>query len=329
MTIDDRGEVVMVKLSISVEGLFGLTWTAWKRMVCRAEELGFHGLYLSDHFNMPSPPDYPSLELVPALTWLADHTERVRFGPMVSPLSFRDPVMLARQAAALDDLSDGRVILGLGTGHFEREHAMFGYPLGDMPTRFARLQEGLEVITRLLGCTGPVSFDGQFFQLRDAVLPQPRRPGGPPIMVGGGGPKRTLPVVARYADVWNAHRVTPEQMQERSALLDEMLEREGRRPHDVHRSLTLPVLCWRTEQELEERYRGYVRYPAWRGWPAQQIATHLRTGGTSLVGSPQEVVEQIQAFAAAGTQEMVMQWTLPDDLDGLKVLAKEVLPLVA
>lgn len=106
----------MVKLSIAAEGLFGLTWPQWKRLVTTVEDLGFHGLYLSDHFLLPEPPDYPSLELITALTWLADHTERVRFGPRVSPISFRDPVMLARQAAAIDDLSGGRMSLGLGAG---------------------------------------------------------------------------------------------------------------------------------------------------------------------------------------------------------------------
>ena len=194
----------MVELSISVEGLFGLTWPDWKRLVHTVEDGGFTGLYLSDHFLMMAPPDQPSLELIVALTYLADHTDRVRFGPMVSPLSVRDPVMLARQAAALDDLSGGRMVLGVGTGWMEREHQMFGYELGDMPTRFARLEEGLEVMSRLLRSEAPVSFDGRYFRLREAVLPGPGRPGGPPIMIGGSGPRRTLPLVARFADVWNA-----------------------------------------------------------------------------------------------------------------------------
>ncbi len=173
-------------------------------MVHTVEDRGFAGLYLSDHFLLMAPPDQPSVELLVALTYLADHTERVRFGPMVAPLSVRDPVMLARQAAALDDLSGGRMVLGVGTGWMEREHTMFGYELGDTPTRFTRLQEGLEVVTRLLRSEVPVSFDGRFFRLREAVLPGPRRPGGPPIMIGGSGPQRTLPLVARFAGVWNA-----------------------------------------------------------------------------------------------------------------------------
>ena len=199
----------MVQLSISVEGLMGLTWPDWTRLVQVVEDLGFTGLYLSDHFNMPVPPDNPSLELVVALTYLADHSERVRFGPMVAPVSFRDPIMLARQAAALDDLSEGRMVLGVGAGHFEREHTMFGYELGDMATRFDRLAEGLEVITRLLRSAEPVSFEGTFYRLHEAVLPGPRRLHGPPVMIGGSGPRRTLPLVARFADVWNAAGVSP------------------------------------------------------------------------------------------------------------------------
>lgn len=116
----------MVELSISAEGIFGLTWPDWKQLVHTVEDRGFAGLYLSDHFLLMAPPDQPSVELIVALTYLADHTERVRFGPMVAPLSVRDPVMLARQAAALDDLSGGRMVLGVGTGWMEREHTMFG-----------------------------------------------------------------------------------------------------------------------------------------------------------------------------------------------------------
>jgi alkanesulfonate monooxygenase SsuD/methylene tetrahydromethanopterin reductase-like flavin-dependent oxidoreductase (luciferase family) len=109
----------VVDLSVSMEGVFGLTWPDWKRLVHAVEDLGYAGLYLSDHVLLPAPPDQPSLELIVALTYLTDHTERVRFGPMVSPLSVRDPVLLARQATALDDLSDGRTI-GIIAGASDR-----------------------------------------------------------------------------------------------------------------------------------------------------------------------------------------------------------------
>src|SRR4028118_102627 len=121
----------MVDGSITIEGWFGRQGPAWQRLVQAVEDLGFAGMYLSDHSIMPAPPDYPSLEMIVALTYVADHTDRIRFGSMVSPLSIRDPILLARQAAALDDLSDGRMVLGVGTGWAQREHTIFGYELGD------------------------------------------------------------------------------------------------------------------------------------------------------------------------------------------------------
>jgi alkanesulfonate monooxygenase SsuD/methylene tetrahydromethanopterin reductase-like flavin-dependent oxidoreductase (luciferase family) len=319
----------MVELSISVEGLFGLGWPSWKRLVRAVEELGFAGLYLSDHFTLNDPPDCPSLELVVALTHLASNTERVRFGPMVAPLSIRDPVMLARQAATLDDLSGGRLVLGVGAGWAEDEHAMFGYSLGDVPTRFGRLEEGLEVITRLLRSEGPVDFDGRFFQLRRAILPGPRRPGAPPVMVGGSGPRRSLPLVARFADVWSAQELSSDGVRERSALLDGLLAAGGRRPGDVRRTMNVWVVCGRTPSEFEDRVRGYRRWAALADVPLDQLLEKLRTAFMALVGTPEEVVAQIQAYAAAGITELSIQWPGVDDIEGLEVLAAEVLPRLA
>lgn len=318
----------MIEVSIAAEGLFGLSWPEWKRLVRTVDDLGFTGLYLSDHFLLPDPPDYPSIEMIVALTYLADQSERLRFGPRVSPLSFRDPVMLARQAATLDDLSGGRMSLGVGAGWMDREHAMFGYELGDIPTRFARLEEGLEVITRLLRSDEPVTFEGRFYRLRDAVLPVPRRPGGPEVVVGGSGPKRTLPLVARYADGWNAGNVGPETLRERTAQLDELLAAEGRLPEDVRRSLNLPVLCYRTPEELETRIgRARRFFHGLRNAPADQVVEFVRSW-PGLLGTPEEIVSQIRAFEAAGITEIELKWVSADDIEGLEILAREVLPQV-
>ena len=141
----------MLQISISVEGIFGfLDWPRWRRLITEIEQLGFAGIFLADHFGIPNSPGKDSLELVTALTYLAAHSKRVHFGSLVAPLSFRDPVLLARQAAAIDALSGGRMILGLGAGHQAAEHTMFGYALGDVVTRMDRLADGLAVITGLL-----------------------------------------------------------------------------------------------------------------------------------------------------------------------------------
>jgi alkanesulfonate monooxygenase SsuD/methylene tetrahydromethanopterin reductase-like flavin-dependent oxidoreductase (luciferase family) len=226
-----------MELSVSIEGLCGLTWHSWKRLVKEIEPWGFASLFCSDHFTLPETSSIDSLELIVALTYLADHTHRVHFGSMVAPFSFRDPVILVPQAAALDDLSGGRMILGVGAGWMEYEHQMFGYDLGDMSTRMARFAEALEVSTRLLRSNEPVSYEGTFYQLRQAMLyPRPERPGGPPLLVGGKGPRRTLPLVARYADIWNATRLTPEAFRLLSAKLDELAQGAGRDPRLIPRT---------------------------------------------------------------------------------------------
>ncbi|HEX6553923.1 MAG TPA: TIGR03560 family F420-dependent LLM class oxidoreductase [Ktedonobacteraceae bacterium] len=318
----------MIALSLVIES-FGFTWPIYQRLVSEVEPLGFAGLFRSDHFTTPFPATPDTLDLIVMLTYLADHTQRVPFGSLVAPVSFRDPVMLARQAAALDDLSSGRMILGVGAGWMEREHTMFGYPLGDIPTRMARLQEGLEIITRLLHSAEPVTYTGLFYRLQEAVLrPRPHRPGGPPLLIGGSGPRRTLPLVARYADIWNAQQVTPEEFAERSAHLDELLRQVGREPGDVKRTVMAPVICGRDPAELEYWVSGQRRLlPNGAQIPLQALLNQLRAMFVNLiVGSPEQVVEQIRAFERAGCEELIVPWWPVDDFAGLHLLAEQVLP---
>src|SRR5215469_7702446 len=251
----------MVALSIQIEGQNGLTWPRWEKIVDVVEESGLAGLFRSDHFTNANPPDKESLETIVSLTYLADHTRRVHFGSLVAPISFRHPALLARQAAALDDLSSGRMILGVGAGWQEREHHLFGYTFADVPTRMARLQEGLEVITRLLRSDEPATYEGSFFQLRGAtLLPRPGRAGGPPILIGGNSSKHTLPLVARYAGIWNANFITPGAFHERSATLDQLLHTTGRNPGDVGRTVMLGLLFGHDMNDLERRLRETPGY---------------------------------------------------------------------
>jgi alkanesulfonate monooxygenase SsuD/methylene tetrahydromethanopterin reductase-like flavin-dependent oxidoreductase (luciferase family) len=276
---------------------------------------------------MPDPPDNDSLECMVSLAYLADHSSRVLFGPLVAPLSFRDPVMLARQAAALDDLGDGRMVLGVGTGWIEREHALFGYELEDLQTRFARLEEGLEVITRLLRRDEPVSYEGQFYALREAtLLPRPEREGGPRILIGGSGTRRTPELAARYADVWNGIFMDPDTFRERSAALDGLLSKHGRRPDDVKR--TLAALCFfgHTEDALMRRVR---RAREWdeelASLPLDETLETLRTEWGAIAGPPEVVIEQIQAYEQAGVEELMLEWFPADDVEGAEAFATNVL----
>lgn len=316
----------MVALSIMIEGQDGLTWARWKKLVDEVEALGFAGLYRSDHFTNMRPPDKASLEMIVSLTYLADHTQRITFGPLVAPFSFRNPMLLVRQAAALDDLSGGRMYLGLGAGWQEREHTLFGYDLGDIPTRMARLQEGLEVVTRLLASDDPVTFEGRFYSLRGAtLLPRPQRPRGPRILIGGSGIKRTLPLVARYADAWNGNFLSPAEFRERSTTLDALLQEAGRKPSDVRRTTMLGLFSGNDTREVDRALSWRRDVPELADKPLDAVIETMHNRGDALVGTPDQIMQQIQAYADAGVEEFMLQWRDMDDIKGLRNFAESVL----
>ena len=301
-------------IGIMIEGQDGLTWPKWQRLARAVEDLGFAGLYRSDHYTNPSPPDQASLELWVSLTWLASHTDRIVFGPLVTPASFRHPTITARMAVAVDDLSRGRLRLGLGAGWQEREHRMFGRALLDIGPRFDRFREYLEVVTRLLRSDEPVTFAGDYYTLREAVLlPRPQRPGGPPITVGGNGPRRTLPLASEFADEWNAVYCTRSRWTELNERLDRLLAGRGRDPGEVRRTMMTGILFGADEAALRARLED-------RG----QSAEEARASG-AVVGTPGAVRDQLGALADAGLDGVMLQWMDVEDLEGLASLGEAVL----
>jgi F420-dependent oxidoreductase-like protein len=303
-----------VDIAIMLEGQSGLNWTRWQRIARTVEDAGFAGLYRSDHFTNPAPPDDDSLELWTSLTWLASHTQRIEFGPMVAPVSFREPVMMARMALAVDDLSGGRLQFGLGAGWQEREHRSFGYDLLPVPERVDRFEEALAITTRLLRSPEPVSFEGQYYRLQDAqLLPRSQRPGGPPIVIGGSG-NRMLSLVARYGDEWNTPFKTPDAFAALNARLDGLLHEHGREPASVRRTLMTGLAFGRTDEEAEARSTTLYN----------STPDELREGGV-VAGTSSEIAEQLAAFAEAGVQRVMLQWLDLDDLDGLEALAQATL----
>lgn len=303
-----------MEIAIMVEGQNGLTWPRWQRMAQAVEELGFAGLFRSDHFTNANPPDKDSLELWVSLTWLASHTRRIEFGPLVSPVSFRHPAMTVRMASAVDDLSGGRLVLGLGAGWQEREHEHYGFDLLEPKARFDRFEEGLEIVTRLLRSDKPVSYRGEYFQLQDAtLLPRPSRPGGPRIAIGGNGQNRTLPFVVRYADEWNAVYLTAGKLKSLNGKLDSLLEADGRPRDSVRRSVMLGCIFGRTPDRVQEKLTASNRtLEAWRELGA-------------VVGIGSQVREQLQEVELAGVQRVMLQWLDLDDLDGLSDLARDLI----
>jgi F420-dependent oxidoreductase-like protein len=307
----------MIEVAIMLEGQNGLTWPRWQRLAQAVEVLGFAGLYRSDHYTNANPPDKESLELWVSLTWLASHTSRIEFGPLVTPVSFRQPTMTARMASAVDDLSGGRFILGLGAGWQEREHHNYDWPLLDVPGRFARFTEGLDIITHLLQSESALDYEGSYYRLHEAVLlPRPQRPGGPPILIGGNGPKLTLPRVAQYASEWNAVYIPANEFRVLNEQLDELLQQRGREPHTVRRSLM-------TRVEMGDAAALQAKFAH-----SSHSLDELRERGLVL-GTANQIVQQLGRLAEAGVQRVMLQWLDLDDLDGLEAFAHTVLPQLA
>lgn len=307
----------MIEIAIMIEGQNGLNWVRWQRIAKVVEDLGFVGLYRSDHYTNANPPDLDSLELWVSLTWLACFTERIEFGPLVSPVSFRNPTMTARMASAVDDLSDGRLVLGLGAGWQEREHKNYGWNLLSIDERFNRFQEALEVIYRLMSSEEPVDFDGKYYHLEEAILlPRPTRVGGPPILIGGNGPRKTLPLVARYANEWNAVYITAAEFRKLNAKLDQLIKDYGRDPSDLKRSLMTGCVFARQEKQVREKVSARTK--------GRYIPEELRERGL-VVGTISEIQEQLAELDKAGVQRVMLQWLDLDDIDGLEALAGGIL----
>ena len=303
----------MLEIAIMVEGQEGVGWDRWRRLARAVEELGYAGLYRSDHFpNKRTGAYQDALELWSSLTWLADNTERIEFGPLVSPFSFRHPVITAWQASAVDSLAGGRLRLGVGAGWQEWEHETFGFDLLNADRRFDRFEEGLEVVTRLLRSEKPVSFEGEFYRVNDALLvPRSPRPGGPAVVIGGNGSRRTLPLAARYADEWNAVFLTADEFSELDARLGELLREAGRAPERVRRTLMTRVVFGRTEADVDRKLDGVAR---------DQLEPAV------LAGTSGEIVERLGRLSEAGVQRVMLQWLEVDDVDGLEAMAHSVLP---
>ncbi len=308
----------MLDVAIMLEGQNGLNWPRWQAIARTVEESGFAGLFRSDHYTNSNPPDKNSLELWVSLTWLAGNTERIEFGPLVSPVSFRHPTHTARMAAAVDDLSGGRLTLGIGAGWQEREHQKFGWELLDIPGRFTRFEEGLQVICKLLNSDEPVDFQGEFYDLKEAILlPRPERKGGPPILIGGNGTKRTLPLAARYAAEWNGIFLTPHEIRQRNDQLDKLLAEKGRQPEEVRRSLMTGCVFGIDEAQVHQRVEARTS--------GKRTAEELRERGL-VVGTASQIVEQLGDLAAAGVDRVMLQWLDLDDTEGIAAMGQGVLP---
>lgn len=315
-----------MEIGLMVEGQNGLTWERWLHILRLAERLGFPTLFRSDHYFIG--PQQESLEAYLSFAVAARETERIRFGPLVSPITFRTPVELARMAAQLDLLSGGRFVLGLGAGWNEAEHRAYGIPFPPIGERFDRLEEGIRVMQALWG-PGPATFAGRFYRLEGADLMPKPAPGRPPILIGGSGERRTLRLVAQFATEWNAVNLSPAAYAQKVTVLERHCEAVGRDPATIRRSMMTFAVIGPDERTLDRATERMMRmWGAPPGTTPAQYREGLRARGM-IVGGKDDILAALAAYAEHGLQEMQFQHFLFDDDTVPEFLAAEVAPAAA
>lgn len=318
----------MVKLGVMIEAQEGLTWERWERIVNAADRLGFDSVWRSDHlYSVMGIHARETLALTPSLTAVPLWSDRLTFGQLVSPVSFRNPVHLAFEAAALDRLSNGRYVFGIGAGWNESEHRAFGFLLLSLKKRFDRFEEAILLIKQLWS-GAPVTFEGEYYQLDGAQAAfTPRDPAGVPFLIGGSGERRTLRLVAEHAAEWNMTPMPPEQYQRKAEILREHCLAVGRDPASIRHSIMLTHLMGRDQAELRERAQRLIEITGRQAGPDEVLDT-MRAGGR-LVGTPDEVVAQLRDWETRGIERVMLQTLDMDDIPVLELIAAEIMPQVS
>ena len=310
-----------MRLRIFTEPQQGADYATLRRVAQATEQLGFDAFFRSDHYlkigggsGLPGPTDAWT-----TLAALAVETSRIQLGTLVSPATFRLPGPLAVIVAQADQMSGGRVELGLGTGWYETEHAAYGIPFPPPAERFDKFEEQLAIITGMWSTPEgeTFSYQGAHYQLTDSpALPKPAQRPRPPVLIGGAGPRRTPRLAAAYADEYNLPFHTVADTAAAFGRVRDACEAAGRDASSMRYSVAQTVCCGRDDAELERRAAAIG-----------QSLSNLRENG--LAGTPAEIVDRLGEFGKIGADGAYLQVLDLHDLDHLELIAAEVLPQVA
>jgi F420-dependent oxidoreductase-like protein len=307
-----------VDFRVFVEPQQGASYADQLSVARAAEELSFSGFFRSDHYLAMSGDGLPG----PSDAWItlagiARETSTVRLGTLVTSATFRHPGPLAISVAEVDQMSGGRVEFGIGAGWFEAEHRAYGIPFPALGERFDRLEEQLEVITGLWTAPAGSTFDhhGAHYSLTDSpALPKPVQRPHPPVIVGGGGPRRTPALAARFGAEFNLAFPALDFVTVQYGRVRDALRAAGRAESDLVYSAAFVVCAGRDDAEVARRAAALSR-----------DVGELRAN-SPLVGTPGEIAEALAAFAGAGVQRVYLQVLDLSDLDHLEFFAGAVIP---
>ncbi|MET0704442.1 MAG: LLM class flavin-dependent oxidoreductase [Mycobacterium sp.] len=298
----------------------GFTYPEVLHRAQRCEALGIRSLWLYDHLYGPGVPGAPSLEAWTVATALLSATERLRVGHLVLCNQFRHPALLAKMATTLDQVSAGRLELGLGSGSIEEEHTRAGLPWGSFAERSARLGETLAILVQAFA-DNVIDFAGTHYTVKDMPInPGPAQRPRPPITVGGVGEKYTLPLVARYADVWNVPTYALGELTHKIAVLRRLCDDIGRDPASIVLSVEAVMALAPDDAALPR-----VREVAERRFGGPGFGLH----DSDLIGTPELMVDKLLRLQELGFQQVVLFTHDRASDQTLELLATRVIPAVA
>src|SRR5437764_272676 len=309
-----------VRLALMIEGQEGVTWDDWVALAETCEVNGVEAMFRSDHYVSGTDESRPVLDAWATIAGLAARTSSLQLGTLVSPVTFRHPAVLARNAATADEISGGRVTLGIGAGWMEREHEAYGFEFATARERVARFGEQLDIVHRLLR-EDNVGFEGSYYRLHGAPgLGRPQLP----ILVGGSAKPGTAEPAVRFADEYNTFFASLDEIRERRRTLDEACERTGRDPATLRRSLIAPFVVGRDERELLE---PAGRVGAQFGREPQDVLD--RYGEYGPVGTVEHVIERLKQIEELGYERVMLQHLAHRDLETVALIGRELVPAVA
>ncbi|EFH88817.1 LLM class F420-dependent oxidoreductase [Ktedonobacter racemifer] len=285
------------------------------RVAQEAEALGFDSIWLFDHFHtVPIPTQEPTFECWTSTAALARDTKRVRIGQMVSCNSYRNPALLAKMASTVDVLSHGRLDFGIGAGWYEHEYNAYGYPFPDGPTRLRQLRDAVRIIKSMWTDEEAV-FEGKFHQVRGAIN-QPKGAQKPhiPLLIGGGGEKVTLKLVAQYADACNIGHLDNEGVARKFAIIKDHCEEVGRDYNEIRRTVLFNCAIAETDEEALAKSEYYKR-----NIPSGRLREQ------ALVGTPDAIRKRLVEIEQAGAQELIIFLQDSAQLASLRLFAQECL----
>jgi alkanesulfonate monooxygenase SsuD/methylene tetrahydromethanopterin reductase-like flavin-dependent oxidoreductase (luciferase family) len=309
-----------VRLALMIEGQEGVTWDDWIALAAACEEHGVESLFRSDHYISGFDESRPALDAWATIAGLAARTTRLELGTLVSPGTFRHPSLLAQNAATADEISGGRIVLGMGAGWMQREHEAYGFDFATTRERIARFGEQVEIVHDLFRKDN-IDFDGEHYRLQNA--PGLKRP-ELTILVGGSAKPGTTGPAVRFADEYNCVFGTFDDARERKLRLDDACERAGRDPKTLRYSLMAPLVVGRDDREVQESAR---RIGSRFGRDPGQVLERYAESGP--VGTVEQVVERLQEIEALGFERVMLQHLAHQDLDTVALIGRELAPALA